>query len=134
MRLTLSLKASLAGAFGLLAVIAAGQGTVSIVKLTQIRHSVTEVGSNWIPSVVAVGQMRAAASEVRVKQLRLLSLSDTPAHLAENMDKLTASHDGLAKARRAYEPLIASKCPSSDDLRRLEALRNGGSGPSVLRG
>jgi hypothetical protein len=27
-----------------------------------------------------------------------------------------------------------SECPSSDDLRRLEALRNGGSGPPGLRG
>ena len=108
MRLHLSLKTSLASAFGLLGLIAAGQGALSVVKLAQIRHSVTEVAANWLPSVVAVGQMRAAASEVRVKQLRLLILSDTPTHLAENETKLTASHDKLAEARKAYEPLITS--------------------------
>ncbi|MCJ2098011.1 methyl-accepting chemotaxis protein [Methylobacterium sp. E-046] len=108
MRLQLSLKTSLAGAFGLLALIAAGQGALSVVKLAGIRHSVTEVATNWLPSIVAVGQMRAAASEVRVKQLRLLILSDTPARLVENETKLTTSHDKLTEARKAYEPLIAS--------------------------
>ncbi|MCJ2048673.1 MCP four helix bundle domain-containing protein, partial [Methylobacterium sp. J-070] len=109
MRLHLSLKAALSAAFGLLALIAAGQGALSIVKLAGIRHSVTEVAANWLPSVVAVGQMRELASEVRIKQLRLLSLSDTPAHLAENEAKLATTHEKLAQARRTYEPLISSK-------------------------
>ncbi|MGU3421779.1 methyl-accepting chemotaxis protein [Methylobacterium sp. D54C] len=109
MRLQLSLKAVLSAAFGCLALIAAGQGALSIIKLAGIRHSVTEVAANWLPSVVAVGQMRDAASEVRVKQLRLLSLSDTPARLAENEAKLAATHEKLAQVRKAYEPLIASK-------------------------
>ncbi|XYD09845.1 methyl-accepting chemotaxis protein [Methylobacterium sp. NMS12] len=108
MRLHLSLKAVLSAAFGCLALIAAGQGALSIVKLAGIRHSVTEVAANWLPSVVMVGRMREAASEVRIKQLRLLSSSDTPARLAENEAKLTASHEKLAQARKAYEPLIAS--------------------------
>lgn len=30
--------------------------------------------------------------------------------------------------------LVGGTCPSSDDLRRLEALGNGGSGPPVVRG
>ncbi|MCJ2086314.1 methyl-accepting chemotaxis protein [Methylobacterium sp. E-005] len=108
MRLHLSLKVALSGAFGLLALIAAGQGALSIFKLAGIRHSVTEVASNWLPSVVAVNEIRATASEVRIKQLRLLTLSDTPAHLAENEAKLAATHDKLAQARKAYEPMIAS--------------------------
>ncbi|MCJ2068411.1 methyl-accepting chemotaxis protein [Methylobacterium sp. J-030] len=108
MRLNLSLKGALSAAFGLLALIAAGQGALSIFELAGIRHSVTEVASNWLPSVVAVNEIRAAASEVRIKQLRLLTLSDTPAHLAENEAKLAATHDKLTEARRAYEPLISS--------------------------
>ncbi|QGY03561.1 HAMP domain-containing protein [Methylobacterium mesophilicum SR1.6/6] len=108
MRHHLSLKTSLAGAFGLLAVIAAGQGALSIVKLGGIRHGVNEVATNWLPSVVAVNEMRANASEVRIKQLRLLSLSDTPARLADNEAKLSATHDKLTQARKTYEPLISS--------------------------
>ena len=108
MRPHLSLKASLAAAFALLALIAAGQGGLSILKLSGIRHGVTEVATNWLPSVVAVTSIRAAASEVRIKQLRLLALSDTPARLAENEASLGATHDQLAQVRKAYEPLISS--------------------------
>jgi methyl-accepting chemotaxis protein len=108
MRLDLSLKAALSAAFGLLALIAAGQGALSIFKLAGIRNAITEVASNWLPSVAAVNEIRSAASEVRIKQLRLLTLSDTPAHLAENEAKLAATHEKLTQARRAYEPLISS--------------------------
>ena len=108
MRLNLSVKAALAAAFGLLALIAVGEGVLSIVKLAGIRRSVTEVATSWIPSVVAVSQLRAAASEVRIKQLRLLSLSDTPSRVAENEARLVATHAKLAEARKAYEPLITS--------------------------
>ena len=108
MRPHLSLKASLAAAFGLLALIAAGQGGLSILKLTGIRHGVTEVATNWLPSVVAVTSIRAAASEVRIKQLRLLALSDTTTHLAENEAGLASTHIGLDQARKTYEPLISS--------------------------
>jgi len=104
----LTVKATLAGAFGLLALICVGQGGLSILKLAGIRHSVTEVASNWLPSVVAVNAISSAASEVRIKQLRLLALSDTPAHLADNEAQLAATHAKLAEARKAYEPLIAS--------------------------
>ncbi|MCJ2105340.1 methyl-accepting chemotaxis protein [Methylobacterium sp. E-041] len=108
MRPNLSLKATLSIAFGLLALICAAQGTLSILKLAGIRHSVVQVTTNWLPSVIATNEIRAATSEVRIKQLRLLSLSDTPARLAENEAQLAAMHDKLAAARQAYEPMVSS--------------------------
>ncbi|TXM93764.1 methyl-accepting chemotaxis protein [Methylobacterium sp. WL116] len=108
MRPNLSLKATLSVAFGLLALICAAQGTLSILKLAGIRHSVVQVTTNWLPSVIATNEIRAATSEVRIKQLRLLSLSDTPARLAENEAQLAAMHDKLAAARRVYEPMVSS--------------------------
>jgi methyl-accepting chemotaxis protein len=99
---------SLTGAFGILAIIAAGQGALSIVKLAGIRHGVTEVATNLLPSVVAVNEIRASASEVRIKQLRLLSLSDTPLRLSDNEAKLAAAHDKLVQIRSHYESLISS--------------------------
>ncbi|MCJ2011767.1 methyl-accepting chemotaxis protein [Methylobacterium sp. J-076] len=108
MRLHLSLKTSLSAAFSVLAIICAAQGAVSIIKLSGVRHGVVEVATNWLPSVVALNDIRAASSEVRIKQLRLLALSDTPAHLAENEAALAATHDALAAARRVYEPMILS--------------------------
>ncbi|MEE7492294.1 methyl-accepting chemotaxis protein [Methylobacterium oryzae] len=108
MRTQHSIRSALAAAFGVLALIAAGQGALSLYELAGIRRSVTEVSTDWLPSVVAVNEIRGAASEVRIKQLRMLSLSDTPTRLAENEAKLAAAHDRLAQARKAYEPLVSS--------------------------
>ncbi|MDP4026455.1 methyl-accepting chemotaxis protein [Methylobacterium sp. NEAU 140] len=108
MRLHISLRAALAAAFALLALICATQGGLSLLKLGGIRRSITEVATNWLPSVVAVNEIRAAASEVRIKQLRLLALSDTSARLVENEAQLAATHDRLSVARRAYEPMIVT--------------------------
>jgi hypothetical protein len=41
------------------------------------------------------------------------------------IDSLTGYHNAM---------LEENYCPSSDDLRRFGTLRNGGSGPSGLRG
>lgn len=108
MRPNLSITVALSGAFGLLALICAGQGGLSILKLGGVQRGVTEVATKWVPSVVAVNEIRAASSEVRIKQLRLLALSDTTAHLVENEAALATTHEALAAARRAYEPLISS--------------------------
>ncbi|MCJ2005614.1 methyl-accepting chemotaxis protein [Methylobacterium sp. J-092] len=108
MRPNLSLKAALSAAFGLLALICAGQGVLSVLKLTGIRHSVTQVATKWLPSIVAVNAIGSAASEVRIKQLRLLTLSDTASRLAANEAQLAATHAKLASARKTYEALISS--------------------------
>jgi methyl-accepting chemotaxis protein len=108
MRINFSIKTSLATAFGALALISAAQGGLSITKLSSVRHGVTEVATNWLPSVVAINDIKAAAAEVRIKQLRLLALSATPAQLAENEAQLTATQTKVAAARKVYEPMIAT--------------------------
>ncbi|NEU12629.1 HAMP domain-containing protein [Methylobacterium sp. BTF04] len=104
----LSLKSSLSATFGFLALICAGQGALSVVKLASIRQSVTEVASNWLPSVVTINEIKSTVDEVRIKELRMLALSDTPARVEENEGKLAVAHGELAKARKVYEPLISS--------------------------
>ena len=61
-------------AFGLRALIAAGQGTLLIFKLTGIAHFVGDMAVNRLTSVLAVNEITAAAAEVRIKQLRLVTL------------------------------------------------------------
>ncbi|WP_267427339.1 methyl-accepting chemotaxis protein [Methylobacterium sp. GC_Met_2] len=114
MRINLSVKASLAAAFSLLALVCIGQGALSLFKLTGIRHSVTEVATNWLPSVIAVTNIRATASEVRIKQLRSLALASHPEQRANNARDLRDALAALAVARQTYEPLI-----SSDEEHRL---------------
>ncbi|SDN65108.1 methyl-accepting chemotaxis protein [Methylobacterium phyllostachyos] len=108
MRPYLTLKTSLFAAFGLLALLCAGQGTLAITKLGGIRANVTGVATNWLPSVVAITNIRAAASEVRITQLRALTLSGSPEQRAETDRLLTEAVAALAGTRRVYEPLISS--------------------------
>ncbi|MET0369056.1 MAG: MCP four helix bundle domain-containing protein, partial [Methylobacterium sp.] len=108
MRLALTVKSSLFAAFGLLTLFCVGQGVLSITRLADIRANVTDVATNWLPSVVAVTNVRAAAAEVRIKELRLLGLTDGAqgrTTIVRQMDEVNAALD---RARRTYEPLISS--------------------------
>ena len=107
MRLHLSIKASLTASFGLLALISACQGVLSIAKLSRIRHSVHEVSANWLPSVIAINNVRAAATDLRVRELRLTGMSNA-ANLADNQSQLAEAKGKVEKARQVYEPLISS--------------------------
>ncbi|MGU3541805.1 methyl-accepting chemotaxis protein [Methylobacterium sp. A52T] len=108
MRLHLTVKASLLSAFGLLALLCAGQAVLMTLTLSGIRADVTGVATNWLPSVVAITNIRAAASEVRIKQLRTLTLSGSPEQRIENARQIDEAVVALAAARKAYEPLISS--------------------------
>ncbi|SFI49836.1 methyl-accepting chemotaxis protein [Methylobacterium brachiatum] len=103
-----TLKTSLFAAFGLLALLCLGQGLISITTLAGIRANVTGIATNWLPSVVAITNIRAAASEIRIKQLRALTLGGSPEVRAENDRQMTEAASALADARKVYEPLISS--------------------------
>ncbi|MCJ2083707.1 methyl-accepting chemotaxis protein [Methylobacterium sp. J-090] len=106
MRITL--KATLAALFGGVALIVAGQGILSISKLATIRQGVNEVAANWLPSVATVNEINAAASQLRLRQYRLVTTSTNPEKLAENRRFYEAATVVMAEARKRYEPLISS--------------------------
>ena len=106
MRITLKLV--LMGSMGLLAAAAAGQGAVSIVKLSAIGRQVEEVRSNWLPSVNAIHEIATATRDARVKLYRLTSSSESEKERADNDASLKAALAQIAKLRAKYEPLIAT--------------------------
>ena len=108
MRFALTVKSSLFAAFGLLTLFCVGQGVLSITRLAGIRANVNEVATNWLPSVIAVTNLRAAAAEVRIKELRVLALADALQSRTDNVRQMDEVNAALDKARRAYEPLISS--------------------------
>ncbi|TXN06198.1 HAMP domain-containing protein [Methylobacterium sp. WL64] len=108
MRLTVSLKTTLAAIFGLFALLAAGQGSLSIIELADIRHAMTEVASNWLPSVSRINAVEVAASEVRIKQFRLITLSKDPDSLRIGEAQLATTLTRLAERRNTYERLIST--------------------------
>ncbi|QGY01303.1 HAMP domain-containing protein [Methylobacterium mesophilicum SR1.6/6] len=108
MRFQLSIKASLIGAFGCLALIAAGQGTLSLTKLSGIRYSVNEVTKNWLPSVLILGTIQNDVADIRVKQFRMLTFNVTPEQRADNQNLQATAMAKLAADRAIYEPMISS--------------------------
>jgi methyl-accepting chemotaxis protein len=108
MRQRLSLKATLALLFGGLALITAVQGALALRELFAIRAAATALATNWLPSVEKVSAIEVAASEVRIKQYRLILLSGTPEARATHDAVLATIHANLREARRTYEPLITT--------------------------
>lgn len=108
MRLKFSLKSILALLFGSLALISAIQGGLSVRELAVIRQSATALATNWLPSLDTINAVEVAASEVRIKQYRLVMLSTTAERRAANESNLAATFAKLREARISYEPLISS--------------------------
>ncbi|MDN3575015.1 methyl-accepting chemotaxis protein [Methylobacterium longum] len=104
----LSIKSSLAGLFGLAAVISAGQGLLSIRDLAEIRQNVSDVGAVRLPAVNTVNRINTATRDYRVKLYRFVAASNLPADFAANTKTLNAAADALAQLRREYEPMISS--------------------------
>ena len=108
MHLNLSLKTILTVLFSLLALIAVGEGILSLRNAAAIRQSTTTLAMNWLPSVEKINAIEAAAFEVRIKQYHLILLSDTPENRTQNEASLADTHSILREARRRYEPLIST--------------------------
>jgi methyl-accepting chemotaxis protein len=108
MHLNLSIKATLTILFGLLALISTGQGGLSLRDAAAVRRSTTVLATNWLPSVEKISMIEVAVSEVRIKQYRLILLSNTPEKHAENEANLAATHSRLRDARNVYEVLITT--------------------------
>ena len=106
MRLTL--KATLVALFGGVALITAIQGAISLRELSSIRKRVNEVAVNWLPSVVTVNEMNAAANRIRLRQYRLITASSDPEAVAGNRELYDRGVAEMRDARRRYESLISS--------------------------
>ncbi|WP_430911241.1 MCP four helix bundle domain-containing protein, partial [Methylobacterium sp. sgz302541] len=109
----LSLKTLLAGLFGILAVIAVGQGILAIVALNRIDAAVHDVTGNWLPSVDALSNLRGSISSTRTQQYRYLTAT-SDAERAQVLRDIDDNAQAVGKARKVYEPLI-----SDDAERRL---------------
>ncbi|GJD80414.1 methyl-accepting chemotaxis protein [Methylobacterium gregans] len=105
----LSLKTTLFALFAGSALIAAGQGTVSLLKLSAIRQDVKEIAGNWLPSIAALNEINIAANKVRLRQYRLVTTWADQSSIAANRKLYETAQDTMADARRGYRALISSE-------------------------
>ena len=91
--------------FGVLALMVFALGGFALLQMANMRQQSDQVENNWLPSVMAVGEMSQDLLRVRALTLRLLVNRD-PQALAQNEQKLTDLKNGLHHAQTLYEGLI----------------------------
>ncbi|PRC11578.1 methyl-accepting chemotaxis protein, partial [Pseudomonas poae] len=102
-RLNIAPRAGLG--FGLLALMVFALGGFALLQMANMRQQSDQVESNWLPSVMAVGEMSQDLLRVRALTLRLL-LNRDPQALTQNEQKLSDLKSGLHQAQGLYEALI----------------------------
>ncbi|MCE6985217.1 methyl-accepting chemotaxis protein, partial [Pseudomonas frederiksbergensis] len=74
----------------------------ALMQMTSMRQQSEQVDSNWLPSVISVGQMTQDMLRIRALTLRLLVNRDEAA-LAQNKSRIEEIKAGLGKAQQKYQ-------------------------------
>ncbi len=85
----------------------AGVGVVAIGTMQNINSHTVEIAQGWLPSVRALGSLRADINELRVA-LRLHLMQDTAEGKDAAEKRLASLRERIEKTRKVYEPLITS--------------------------
>ena len=91
--------------FGLLALMVCALGAFALLQMSNMRAQSDEVDNNWLPSVMAVGEMSQDMLRLRALTMRLL-LNRDPQALQQNAAKLNDLREGLNEAQQRYDVLI----------------------------
>ncbi|MBV4459561.1 methyl-accepting chemotaxis protein [Pseudomonas sp. COR58] len=91
--------------FGVLALMVFALGAFALLQMSNMRAQSDEVDNNWLPSVMAVGEMSQDMLRLRALTMRLL-LNRDPQALAQNVSKLNELRGVLSEAQQRYDALI----------------------------
>ncbi|WGD50495.1 methyl-accepting chemotaxis protein [Bradyrhizobium sp. CB1650] len=83
----------------------AGVGVTAISTMRSINAHTVEIAQSWLPSVRALGSLRADINELRVA-LRLHLMQDTAEGKDAAEKRLASLRERIEKTRKVYEPLI----------------------------
>jgi methyl-accepting chemotaxis protein len=91
--------------FGVLALMVFSLGGFALLQMGNMRQQSDLVESNWLPSVMAVGEMGQGVLRIRALTLRLV-VNREPQALAQNEQKIIEVKNSLQQAQSLYEALI----------------------------
>nr|WP_166220240.1 methyl-accepting chemotaxis protein [Pseudomonas atagonensis] len=91
--------------FGVLALMVFALGAFALLQMSNMRAQSEEVDNNWLPSVMAVGEMSQDMLRLRALTMRLL-LNRDPQALEQNVAKLNDLRGVLSEAQQRYDVLI----------------------------
>ncbi|MEE7462840.1 methyl-accepting chemotaxis protein [Methylobacterium fujisawaense] len=103
----LSIRTSLIMLFGLMAVLAFGQGAASHFTLRSVHDRILDITTNWMPSIDTLDQIQTAVAEDQVLGYRFMT-AETEAQRSEAMKRFAALDARMQKLITTYIPMIAS--------------------------
>jgi methyl-accepting chemotaxis protein len=103
----LSIRAKITMVISFLLIAMTGMGLLAVVKMRAIYVDTAEIQKNWLPSIRALGELRAGVNVYR-NIVRLHMLAATPEAKASAEKRLINTDADNMKIRARYEPLITS--------------------------
>src|SRR5262245_18629182 len=103
----LSIRAKIVSVIAILLIITTGMGAFAISKMSAINANTTDLGTNWLPSIKVLGELRANTLMYRVV-VRSHILATTEAAKAAQVKSLDNLTSQIAENRRMYEAMISS--------------------------
>ncbi|RTE93875.1 MULTISPECIES: methyl-accepting chemotaxis protein [Bradyrhizobium] len=103
----LSIRAKIISVVAFLLVAMTGMGLLAVTKMRTMNANTLDITTNWMPSVKAIGDLRAAVITYRnvVRQHMLAEALDDKLAVEKTAATVT---DALAKTRSKYEAMISS--------------------------
>ena len=103
----LSIRFKILAVLSVLVLSLAGVGVMAITTMRSINAHTVEIAESWLPSVRALGSIRADVNELRVA-LRLHLMQDTAEGKDAAEKRLASLRERIDQTRKVYEPLITS--------------------------
>ncbi|WP_322028404.1 methyl-accepting chemotaxis protein [Paraburkholderia sp. J76] len=133
----------LGAGFAIVLLLLGAVGGIGLLQASRIFDGTQEIGTNWLPSVEALGNMRNEAQDVRRTSLRMLissdatekgALHDQHAQMISQFDTMFDSYSKLvssAEERRVADSIGAAWSQYQDDDKKIEALVTSADGGSA---
>jgi methyl-accepting chemotaxis protein len=103
----LSIRAKIISVVAFLLLAMAGMGLLAVRNMRAINASTVDITTNWLPSVRALGELRAGVITYR-NVIREHMLGETIEEKDSSEKVLQGVIDGNSKIRQTYEPMITS--------------------------
>ena len=119
---SLSIAPRAALGFGLVALLVVLLGIFSLTQIGEMREQSDEINENWLPSVLAIGDVSKDVLRLRAITLRSMLNRDS-AQVQANLRLVEELRASLAKHQATYEQLISSSEERGiyDEFKRSEA-------------
>ena len=103
----ISIRAKIISVVAFLLVAMTGMGLLAVMKMRTMNANTVDIATNWMPSIKAIGDLRAAVITYRnvVRQHMLAEALDDKLAVEKTAATVT---EALAKTRNRYEPMISS--------------------------